>query len=341
MSQTFGGKSTLEDYDQQIRAIEQTLHQQDKRIQKEVKVLKKIELSIAALAKAHYGLKQQLNDTQMQYNRTQLEIESLHQQFSDERQTLTQQVRVMAQLTKTNPLKLFFTQQSNHFQRTLMSFGHLTEHQKKSFCKLQQALETLNNKSSTLHQLATTLKQLSTEKQKQHAQLQQQLKARQTLLNTWQHEQNKHQQTLKSLKRDAAILTIPKLTSSNMPTSYRQDLIWPLATPLKHPLEHHAIMENRYVLPTPTGQPVRSIYAGKVIFADWLRGFGLMMIVAHDQNYMSLYGHNQSLFKNVGDEVKQGETIALSGESGGQREPGLYFEVRQNGKSINPERWFR
>ncbi len=88
------------------------------------------------------------------------------------------------------------------------------------------------------------------------------------------------------------------------------------------------------------GGEVQAISHGRVAFADWLRGFGLLLIIDHGDGYMSLYGHNQSLLKETGDWVEPGELIATVGSSGGQENPGLYFEIRQAGQPVNPQAWF-
>ncbi|MFC4700919.1 murein hydrolase activator EnvC family protein [Glaciecola siphonariae] len=94
------------------------------------------------------------------------------------------------------------------------------------------------------------------------------------------------------------------------------------------------------VINSPTGTPVNSVADGKVLYADWLKGFGLVTIVDHGEGYMSVYGRNQALLKNVGDSVIAGDTISLVGNSGGQAQPGLYFEIRHKGKALNPSQWF-
>lgn len=91
----------------------------------------------------------------------------------------------------------------------------------------------------------------------------------------------------------------------------------------------------------PEGQQVRAIAQGRVAFAEWLRGYGLLMIIDHGDGYMSLYGYNQSLYKSVGDWVKAGDIVAAVGSSGGQEQSGLYFEIRHNGKPANPSQWCR
>ena len=87
------------------------------------------------------------------------------------------------------------------------------------------------------------------------------------------------------------------------------------------------------------GESVYAVHYGRVVFSDWLRGFGLLMIVSHGEGYMSLYGHNQALFRETGDWVSAGEVIAAVGDSGGQDKTGLYFEIRIDGKPNNPQNW--
>jgi len=89
------------------------------------------------------------------------------------------------------------------------------------------------------------------------------------------------------------------------------------------------------------GSQVRAVHGGRVVFADWLRGSGLLVILDHGNGYLSLYGHNQSLLKDAGDIVKAGEPIATVGTSGGQDTPALYFAIRQQGRPSDPAQWCR
>jgi septal ring factor EnvC (AmiA/AmiB activator) len=91
----------------------------------------------------------------------------------------------------------------------------------------------------------------------------------------------------------------------------------------------------------PVGSAVQAVYRGRVVFADWLRGYGLLLILDHGGEYMTLYGHADTLAKQVGDWAESGETIATAGRSGGQEDPGLYFEVRHKSKTHDPVNWLR
>lgn len=86
-------------------------------------------------------------------------------------------------------------------------------------------------------------------------------------------------------------------------------------------------------------QPVKAVAAGRVVFADWLRGFGNLLILDHGKGYMSLYGNNETLYKQVGDVLRGGDTIAAVGNSGGNEESGLYFELRHEGQPMDPLKW--
>ena len=78
---------------------------------------------------------------------------------------------------------------------------------------------------------------------------------------------------------------------------------------------------------------------GRVVFAEWMRGFGNLMIIDHGQSYLTIYGNNEALLKQVGDAVTTGDAVATVGNSGGNADSGLYFEIRHQGKAFDPLRW--
>jgi septal ring factor EnvC (AmiA/AmiB activator) len=95
------------------------------------------------------------------------------------------------------------------------------------------------------------------------------------------------------------------------------------------------------VLGTERGAPVHAISSGRVIYADWLPGLGLLAIVDHGEGYLSLYGYNDQLRKSAGEAVAAGEVIAAAGDTGGRSQPQLYFELRRAGRPLDPRPWFR
>lgn len=89
------------------------------------------------------------------------------------------------------------------------------------------------------------------------------------------------------------------------------------------------------------GTPVRAVADGSVVYAEWMSGYGLILIVDHGNGYMSLYAHNDSVLRDAGDRVKRGDPVATVGSSGGHGRPALYFELRRNGEPVNPDVWLK
>lgn len=151
-------------------------------------------------------------------------------------------------------------------------------------------------------------------------------------------------------ERKAAASSGP-LVSSNAPAfggpfaKARGQLPWPvdgrLLARFGTPRGDARMKWDGVLIGAAAGTRVRAIHAGRVVFADWLRGAGMLLIVDHGGGYLSLYGHNQTLLKAAGDLVKAGEAIATVGSTGGQDTPALYFAIRQQGQPSDPLRWCR
>ncbi len=140
-----------------------------------------------------------------------------------------------------------------------------------------------------------------------------------------------------------SILSDYPITSEEPFSEHRGRLTWPVAGTLLRdfgqPRVGGELRWNGVVLTAPRGREVRSVYHGRVAFADWLAGMGLLVIVDHGEGYMTLYGYNETILKNAGDWVAPGDVIATVGDSGGQAEAGLYFEIRRGTQPLNPRRW--
>ncbi|PST88441.1 peptidoglycan DD-metalloendopeptidase family protein [Photobacterium jeanii] len=124
----------------------------------------------------------------------------------------------------------------------------------------------------------------------------------------------------------------------------RGRLPWPVKGSVLHNYGTKQRGELRWkgmVIAKDSGSKVNAVYPGKVIFADWLRGYGLMLAIDHGKGDMTFYGYNQTLLKKVGDTVQANEAIALVGDSGGQSRSGLYFEIRRKGTPTNPRTWLK
>lgn len=140
-----------------------------------------------------------------------------------------------------------------------------------------------------------------------------------------------------------SILSDYPISSEEPFSEHRGLLTWPVAGTLLQdfgqPRVGGRLKWNGVVLAAPRGREVRSVYHGRVAFSDWLAGLGLLVIVDHGDGYMTLYGYNETTLKNAGDWVAPGDVIATVGDSGGQSQPALYFEIRKGKQPINPRRW--
>ncbi len=212
------------------------------------------------------------------------------------------------------------------------------------------------------------MRELAAEAEAEHSRLAGLARARAAELSELDAAQSRRQSLLASLKlriaeegseierlaaeeRDLARL-IAELTSilsdypitSEAPFSdLKGRLTWPVAGSLINdfgqPRASDAVKWNGVVLAAPRGREIRVIYHGRVVFADWLAGMGLLVIVDHGENYLSLYGYNETVLKRAGDWVAPGDVIATVGDSGGQPQTGLYFEVRRGTTPLNPRQW--
>ena len=139
------------------------------------------------------------------------------------------------------------------------------------------------------------------------------------------------------------ILSDYPITSEEPFSNLKGNLTWPVAGSVIHdfgqPRAGGSVTWKGVVLAAPRGHEVRSIYHGRVVFAGWLVGMGLLVIIDHGEDYLTLYGYNETILKTVGDWVAPGDVIATVGDSGGQQQTGLYFEVRKGTRPQNPRQW--
>ena len=140
-----------------------------------------------------------------------------------------------------------------------------------------------------------------------------------------------------------SILSDYPITAEEPFSTFKGRLTWPIAGSLLHdfgqPRSAGGLKWNGVVLAAPRGREVRAVYHGRVAFADWLAGMGLLVIVDHGEGFLTLYGYNETTLKSAGDWVAPGDVIATVGDSGGQAQTGLYFEIRQGTSPVNPRAW--
>ncbi|MBE7414254.1 MAG: peptidoglycan DD-metalloendopeptidase family protein [Deltaproteobacteria bacterium] len=113
----------------------------------------------------------------------------------------------------------------------------------------------------------------------------------------------------------------------------------PFYSKVRHPKVNTVTFNIGITIESPLGQPVKNVYAGKVIYVGWLKGYGQVMIIDHKGGFYTLYAHLGKVLKDTGDEVESGAEVGLIGDSGPEGRPGLYFEIRQKGVPRDPMAW--
>jgi len=204
---------------------------------------------------------------------------------------------------------------------------------------IEKQTKTLNNMLQDKLQRQQKLKQLSTTRNTVLIKLDQQISSRQQRLIALQNDKTRLEELFNQLGYQQNIPVQPPLPF----TSMAGKLHWPtkgkISEHYDETIGNSELKSSGVLIDAPTGQNVYAIYPGKIVFADWLKGFGLLMIVDHGNGYMTLYARNNAIFYHVGDFVNKGDIIAQVGQTGGYPESGLYFEIRKDGNPINPEQW--
>lgn len=201
--------------------------------------------------------------------------------------------------------------------------------------------ETLDDQQAALAQKQATLRMTADERQVLLDELDVQLTRSNKKLADLEAQREEMELLIEELRRSIANLS---LGDQQQPFAKRRgQLPWPVEGPLKNrwgeTYGNGDLNWQGVTIAARAGGDVRAIHHGRVVFADWFSSSGLLLIIDHGDGYMSLYAHNQALFKDVGEWVNSGEVIAAVGNTGGQEEVGLYFEIRHNGESINPSTW--
>lgn len=206
--------------------------------------------------------------------------------------------------------------------------------------RVDKARQVLLEKRTDVQRHADKLQDAQKERQATLASLNRSLDSRGSNLNQLKADQQRLQKLLEDMQR--SLNDIPADLGGKPFGNLAGKLPWPVEARIStgyNSRREGALRWQGVIFNAAPGTPVRAIHAGRVVFADWLRGYGLLTIVDHGNGYLTLYGYNQSLLREVGEWVSAGDSLALAGNSGGNRTNGLYFEIRHRGKAVNPTRW--
>lgn len=314
--------------------------------------LKNDDLAIAKAAKSISETDQQLKITNKKIASLSKEKKQLGADKIRQERLLAQQLRSAYTTGQHDYLKLVLNQdESEKIQRTISYYQYLNNARINEINKFQVTITQLMQVATQHQEQVAQLKILKVNQQQQRKNLSENKNKRSRTLVALSTKLLSSKQQLAKLKTEEASLTaaLQKLTALiraevNLMglSKLKRQLSWPVKGRI---LRKFGSRKQGYLkwkgvlLGAPIGRQVQTIHNGTILFSDWLKGYGLLTVIDHGNGYMSLYAHNQTLLKSVGDRVETGEPIALVGQSGGQDQAGLYFEIRHQGKAVNPKLW--
>ena len=316
--------------------------------------LKKDDLAIAKTAKAIASTKQQQQQVQKKLSELSQQKSQLSKEKQRQEKLLAQQLRTAYSSGHHDYLKLILNQeQPAKVQRTVTYYQYLNKARTQEIDNFQQTLSRLLQVTTEHQEQQTRLQTIKDQQLAQESKLKESKSTRANTLSALNRTLLTKKQQLAKLEAEEAnlVAALKKLAEKAQQTiemnglaKLKRKLQWPVKGRISHRFgtrKQGYLKWKGVLMSAPVGRQVKTIHSGTVLFADWLKGYGLVTVVDHGKGYMSLYGHNQTLLKSVGERVETGEPIALVGQSGGQQESGLYFEIRHKGKAVNPKLWCR
>nr|WP_273424257.1 peptidoglycan DD-metalloendopeptidase family protein [Halomonas sp.] len=308
------------------------------------------------LAQTHQRLDQlqaerrQLADetTQLRQHRERLEGERDAQYAA-----LGQQLAALYRLGPTPQLKLLLNQSDPaELDRMQAYLNRLTQARQQRLTDIARLDTALVDTEQALAERQTRLDALADELEAQSALLARRTEERRSVATTLDdryeseadrladlsQSREQAEQQLRAIQAELARLAEP--TPTTHITRTQGDLPWPVQGSITASFQRrNGVHYNGIVIQASEGTAVTAVHSGRVVFADWMRGFGNLLIIDHGDQIMTLYAHLQQFSARPGQQVSRGDAIGRVGNSGGQSRPALYFEVRRGGEPINPQRW--
>jgi len=325
-------------------------------VQKEVLTL---EIELASLQKALKKVKSKIRRQNYKLNKLYQKRKDLKKDLKTQHKLLASQIKSAYMMGHQEYIKIILNlEDTSSIGRTMTYYNYFNQARLNRIQKSRTTLASLAEVEKKIKAQTAVLKKAKQQQTTQRkelksvtqsraivvAQLHKQLRNKEQDLSVLLEDERRLQKLINDLDEVMpAVLTDP---GNRTPfAKLKGKLNWPTRGKLKDiygkKRRTGRVKWNGVMIMAQSGQDVKAVSHGRVAFAEFLRGYGLLLILDHGDGYMSLYGHNQTIYKEIGEWVDTGETIASIGSSGGQKHSGLYFEIRYNGKPSNPVRWCR
>jgi len=325
--------------------------------------LKKNETSAGSIALNIREIEKQLRQRGKRLDELKGKKSSHEKVLSEQKSALAQQIRSAYMVGKNDYIKLLLNQEDPaRVGRVLAYYDYHNQTRAQQIHSVNTEIEAITRLEKNINRENDALLKLKQSQLTKNKEIDKSRKERNVILSKLLNqleEQGLELQALQQQEQETKIL-LEKLSEKqarenlgitavfeDIPpfSSLKGKLDWPvegkLVTRFGSYKRGEKLKWHGVIIDAKIGVEVQAVSGGQVVFADWFRNLGLLIIIDHGDSYMSLYGYNQSLLKNTGDWVLPGEVIALAGDSGGQLRSGVYFEIRNNGSPVNPAKWCR
>ena len=345
----------LSDLQADIEKRRQSVQRRQQRLSSIQQQLKAIESQIAQHRQAIARIGRELAANEQRISELETERQRLWELLASQAQLLEDQIDSAYRSGNHDFIKMLLNQQDPaRAERILTYYRYVNEARMAQIAELEETEHELRATEQGLAIQRESLEQRIAAQQRQRNLLEDSQNEQRQLADQLARQQQDDERQLTSMLQSEQELTEllaaleTALAQQNIQLAglrnLRGALEWPAQGSLRNSFGQQRsgqVTWKGVVINVQADQPVQVIADGRVLFADWLRGFGLVMVIDHGEGYMSLYGYNQSLVREVGEAVRRGDTIAITGQSGGQSRPGLYFEIRHQGNPVDPVLYIR
>lgn len=338
-----------------ISSLEKKLRKQRKEKNMLQQKLEIVERNVVDLDKKIRAVSKKITKTENNLSRLNSDKNKLEQRINKQRSIIAEQIRAAYKTGNEEPIKLLLNQEDPELlSRILKYYDYLLDARSKKIDQFTADIESLKITLSKIETQNTLLADSKKELEKDKQQLASSISQRKATLTkvTQSLQSNKQQLNQYKKQRDeleAVVQTVGEAAKAIPPAQdypsfalSKGKLNWPVRGRLTAGYgskRSEYLRWQGWLISAKKGASIKSVHHGRVVFSDYLRGFGLLVIVDHGDGYMTLYAHNKELLKETGDWVQSGETVARAGNTGGLTNTALYFEVREKGKPLNPRLW--
>jgi len=348
-------KVALQKLKEIISSFQQQAAQTKSQHQKELDALKDADRAVGRSKKELRSIENKLQGSEQRLTRLAKQKSDKQKLMSENQILLAEQIRSAHRLGERQSLKVLLNQQDPRaVLRTMKYFEYFNSARSGEISQAEKRIAELVNLESEIAKAQADLLPLREEQraaiaglneQRQHqarvvSQLDRQLKDDQTKLNKLLVDRRQLEQLIDQLAK--ADIKDDGLLAAEPFKSRRGKLPWPTSgrlTELFGTAKTGSLTWDGVMISTKVGEPIRAIHSGRVVYADWLRGLGLLVILDHGDNYLSLYGHNETINKSIGDWVDTKEVLGTASKSRSGNQAEVYFGIRYKGKPSNPKKW--